>query len=362
MKHVASIADDLAAEQAWEYAADLYLFISTNSRDKHQSGEALLKLASSYEHRLQSRVSYPSLSGYFKGNQFLDLDVQFVTGNDASLSRTLELYDSLQTLLPSTREAFQASFKVAELQLTVNGDVDRAIRGFQQVFNNARSRELRLSAGKRLVDAWLVRGDTTRAIQALADVTHRLNLDEDQAQIIVSRIKILIHQVDLPGLKKELLNLSGAASPAAPIFNDGLELMALLDGNGALDDPQLLTYLNAERLIGQHKLTEAIDLLLTIRGEASSIADEAAVRAIQLLLTLDQTPAAVEQMDRFLATFPDSDWRANVLIWRGEQLQFVAHDPQAAIPYYEEVITQHSGYLGIQDVRLRLRSLIGDGS
>ena len=362
IKDVFAIADDLAAERAWGPAADLYLFISTNSRDKRQTGAALLKLASTYEHRLQTRAAYQSLSGYFKGNQFLALDVQFISGKDASLDRTLKLYDSLQTLLPATREAFQASFYVADLQLTANGDVDRAIRGFQNVFKNARQRELRLTAGKRLVDAWLVRGDTTKALKALVKLTNQLNLDEDDAQIIASRIKILIHQGDLPALKRELLNLSGAASPAAPVFNDGLELMALFEGNGEVDDPQLLSYLKAERLIRQHKLSEAIDQLVEIEGDANTIADEAAMRAIQLLLALDRSGEAVARMDLFLQTFLESEWRANVLIWRGEQLQFVDQNPQAAIPYYEEVIVEHPGYLGIQELRFRLRALIGAGS
>ena len=362
IKHVLEIANDLAAEKAWIPAGDLYLYVSANSQDKRQTGEALLKLASTYEYRLKREASYPSLAGYFEGNRFLELDVQFATGQDASLERTLKLYDSLQTLLPQTREAFEASFHIAEIQLTVSGDVDRAIRGFQNILKKARQGDMRLQAGKRLVDAWLVKGDTTAAIATLHKITRDLNLDEDDARIVASRIKILIHKGDLPALNKELLNLSGAASPGDAIFNDGLELMALIDGNGELDDPQLLRYMRAEKFIGQHKMTEAIDVLLEIRGPESSIADEAQVRAIQILLALDKSQQAVEQMDAFLSSFPESGWRANILIWRGEYLQFVTGNPAAAIPFYEEVIINHPGYLGVQELRVRLRSLIGAGS
>jgi len=361
LKDVMSIADDLSAERAWGPAADLYLYISANSKDKRQAGESLLKLAATYEHRLQTKETYKSLSGYFSGNQFLKLDIQFTDGADASLERTLKLYDSLQTLLPRTQQAFKASYHISEIQLTVSGDVDRAIRGFQNIFDGARDKKLRLKSGKRLVDAWLVRGDTTTALKTLENIVRVLNLDEDDSQIIASRIKILIHQGDTPALKKELLNLQGAASPANPIFNDGLELSALIEGNGELDDPQLLMYLRAEQLIGQHKLSEAIDLLLRIKGDDTSIADEATIRAIQLLLALDKIPRAIEEMDRFLETFDESNWRANVLIWRGEQLQFNDHNSQAAIPYYEKVIIEHPGYIGIQDVRVRLRQIIGAG-
>ncbi|MBT5312843.1 MAG: hypothetical protein HOL36_00995 [Candidatus Marinimicrobia bacterium] len=362
MKDVMSIAKDLMAEQAWVPAADLFLFISANSTDKRQIGEALLKLASTYEFRLQFEESYKSLSGYFSGNQFLALDVRIPSGADASLERTLKLYDSLQTLLPRTREAFQASFHIAEIQLMVSGDVDRAIRGFQNVFANAPRNDIRLAGGKRLVDAWLVKGDTSAAFQILDEVVNDLNLDEDAPQIVSSRIKIIIHQGDIPRLKKELLNLSGAASPTDPIFNDGLELMALLDGNGSENDPGLQQYLKAERFVGQHKLTEAIRTLEDIRGDSKSIADEAGVRSIQILLALGDTNEASKAMDNFLNTYSDSPWRAHVLVWRGEQFQFIQNAPQAAIPFYEEVIVNHPEYLGIQELRIRLRQLIGGGS
>lgn len=362
MAKVFSIANDLAADRAWVPAADLYLFISAKSRDKKQVGEALLRLAATYEYRLKGQESYHSLSGYFPGNQFLDLDVRILSGEDISLERTLKLYDSLQTLLPKTNEAFLASYHIAEIQLMVSGDVDRAIRGFQNIFENAQRREARLAAGTRLVDAWLVRGDTTAAMEALDQVIRQLNMDEDDPQIIASRIKILIHVGDIPALKKELLNLSAAAAPSDPIFNDGLEFLTLLEGNGDVDDPQLGLYLKAERLIGQHKLTEAIDVLQNIPGESGSIADEASVRVIQILLALRKSNEAAEKMDNFLQRFPDSEWRANVLVWRGEQLQYLQNTPSAAIPYYEEVIVNHPGYLGIQELRLRLRDLIGVGS
>lgn len=362
MNNVFDIADDLAAEKAWGAAADLYLFISANSHDRRQTGEALLELASTYEHRLQYREPYRSLSGYFSGNQFLKLDVQFTAGNDASLTRTLKLYDSLQTLLPKTQEAFEASYHIAEIQLTVNADVDRAINGFRYILDNSRGRELRLSAGTRLVDSYLVRGDTTSAMRSLDDLIRKMNMDEDDPKILTSTIKILLHKGDIPGMQKELLNLSGAALPSDPIFNDGLELTALLEGNGEPDDPQLKNYIKAEKLIGQHKLSEAIDLLSQIEGDAETIADEAAVRSIQLQLSLKEFNQATAAMDSFLETYEESEFRPNVLIWRGEYWQYMQQNPVAAIPYYEEVIVNYPGYLGIQELRIRLRNLLGDGS
>jgi len=99
-----------------------------------------------------------------------------------------------------------------------------------------------------------------------------------------------------------------------------------------------------------------------MNGPPSSIADEASVRAMQLLMILGETDRAQIEMDRFLQHDLDSPWRSTVLIWRGEQFQFVNGDTQAAIPYYEELIINHPEYLGTQAVRLRLRDILGAGS
>ena len=362
LRQVMDIANDLMGEQAWRPAAELFLYISANTSDERQMGEALLNLASTYMHRLDHEPEYTSLSGYFSGNQFLDLDVRMPTQQDISLKQTLTLYDSLQTLLPATPEAFKASYHIAELQLRVNGDVDRAIRGFQHVFSKAPQREIRLEGGLGLVDAWLVKGDTSAALRSVDALMDQLGLDEDDPVVIGASIKVRIHEGDIPAIKKALLNLSGAATPSDPIFNDALELMALIDGNGSEDDPELKQYLKAEKLVGQHKLSQALEVLAEIKGEASTIADEAHVRAIQILLALGDETRANERLDAFLIRYRESPWRAHVLVWKGEELQFRQSDPEAAIPFYEEVIINHSDFLGIQELRFRLRTLLGDGS
>lgn len=359
---VMSMADDLAADHAWKYAAELYQFVSANSKERRQIGHALLQLAATHDARMNQSEEYESLASYFDRNEFLKLDIRFVNDEVASLERTLKLYDSLQTLLPSTDDAFQALFNVAELQLTVSGDVDRAVRSFTQVLQRSRNRELRLQAGDRLVDAWLAKGDTAVALESLEEVIRNTGADEDDPGIIISRIKIRLHQGDLPALKKELLNLSGAAMPSDPVFNDGLELLALLEGNGELEDEALKKYFGAEKLRQQHKLSEAVELLRSIGGGPETIADESALRAIQFLQILGEWSLYTDSMAEFLEKFPDSQWRPHVLIWQGEFLQYQQLNPEAAIPYYEEVIVNHSGYLGVESVRLRLRELIGSDS
>jgi len=362
MKEILAIANDLKGEQAWLPAAKLYLFISANSKNDRLRGEALLNLASTYEQQMDSGQTYRSLAAYFPGNQFFELDLRIMQSEDASLQRTLQLYDSLQIMLPQTRQAYLAAFHIAELNLTTSGDVDRAIRGFKRIFESAPYTDIRLMAGRRLVEANLSKGDTQTARQTLERVIHTLRLDEDDPVIIASRIKIFMHQTDIAVLLKELRNLSGAARPADPLFNDGMELQALIEGNGGMDDPRLREYFKAERLIGQHKLSEAVRILAGIQGPASSIADEALVRAVQLLLILGNTAQASQEMDRFLASATDSPWRPTILVWRAEQFQFVAGDPRSAIPYYESLIVDHPDYLEIQEIRQRLRSMIGSGS
>ena len=362
VQEILSIAKDLREEEAWNHAAELFLIVSTASPENRIRGEALLHLASVYEQQLGERKTFESLASYYGGNPFFELDIKLAGEQDEKLERTFELYDSLQTALPRSISAMEARYRIADLRLTTSGDVDRAIRGFQEVLDQASLPGLKLKAGKRLVDAWLVKGDYSQANHVLDTIIERLNLDEDDPDIISSRIRILMHRADMSALKKELLNLSGSAMPGDKRFNDALEMLSLIEGNGGEENKSLQVYFEAERLIGQHKLTQAYQRLSEFDGANSSIADEARIRSIQLMLVLGKWSEAKRAIDEFLEAFPSSPWRPTALVWMAEQLHFREADPMSAVPFYETVIINHPEFLGIQDVRIRLRAIIGSGS
>ena len=115
-------------------------------------------------------------------------------------------------------------------------------------------------------------------------------------------------------------------------------------------------------MIRQHKLTQAIQLLRDFQGQASTIADEARIRAIQILFALGRREEAKIEITKFLDEFPESPWRPTALVWIAEQLHYEESDPQAAVSYYESVIIEHPEFLGISAVRLRLREILGSGS
>lgn len=359
---IMTIGKDLKAEEAWSHAAELFLIVSSTSTDNRMRGEALLNLAAVYEEQLAEKQTFESLASYYGGNPFFELDLQVAHGKGSELDRTFQLYDSLQAVMPRSHSAMEATYRIADLRLTTSGDVDRAISGFKQVFDQAGTHRLKVKAGRRLADAWLVKGDAQQATVILEDLINRLNLDEDEPEIIATRIRILIHRGDLPELRKELLNLSGAALPGNRLFNDALEMLSLIEGNGGAEDETLKRYFSAERLIGQHKLSQAEDMLEEFQGRDTGIADEARIRAIQIMFELEQWSRAKSALTRFLEDFPQSSWRPTALVWMAEHLQFREVDPMASIPFYEAVIIEHPEFLGVHEVRLRVREILGAGS
>jgi len=362
LNELTSFAADLHKEKAWDQAAELYLYISTHSNDARRITDALLGLAQTYEERLIQEPDHETLGGYFPGNRFLAVDIKPTIEGTRSLEMALSLYDSLSTLLPRSLQAYQAIHSIAEMQLSILDDFDSAVRGFQLVLSESMNNDQKLEAGVRLVDAWLAKGDTVQAQQALDSVVRETRRDTDDPLIIFSRSKIYLHAGNLVALQKELLNLSGSALPSDELYNDGMELLALMEGNGGTMDPMLAEYMLGEKLIGQHKLSEAAQHLLSIRDSDSGIADEAQVRAVQLLRIIGKQEDAQIMMNEFLVEFPDSPWRPQVLTWLGELKQYHLLDPMSAVPHYEEVIVLHPSFLHVQDVRLRLREILGEGS
>lgn len=360
LNDILRLGKDLKAEGAWSEAAELFILVSTHSDQMDMRGEALLNLASAYEGMSLEQNSYTSLAGYYENNSFLKLDMNTIQANQTLLERTFHLYDSLQALLPATPAAFRAAFQIAELSLTTSGDVDRAIRGFDHIFGACPLPLIRRQAAERLVDAWLVRGDTSAALASIEKMIQSLHLDEDDPEVIAARIKVYMFMGNADRLRYELLNLTGAARPDHPLYNDAFEVLNLINENEG--DPSLETYLRAEKLIREHKLMEAVTILFSINEASAGFTDEAAIRGIQILKALGHNEDAFMHLNGFLDTFTDSPWRPVALVWKGEYLQFVKNDTHAAIGAYEELIINHPTFLGTPAIRLRIRELIGEDS
>ena len=352
------MARSLEREHAWEPASELYLSVSQKAQNADDRGQALLGLARTYERRLLVEPAYPGLGGYFAGNRFFRLDVRLTHPSAGSLTQALALYDSLGSTLPNSPAAFKAMYQVAEIQLTITADFDNAAKGFERILMQSSSKDLALNAGQRWIDALLAKGDTTAANEALAKTIQRTKSDEDDPEIIYSRIRILINSDNLTAANKELKNLTGAARPTDPLFNDALEVIAMMDDNGGPENPALRRYFRGEALISQHKLTEAVNLLDQLQQQDVPIADEAAIRQIQLLEFLEKNTPAETLLNDFLAERLDSPWLPQALIWQGELMQFRKNDPVAAVPYYEELLVNHPTNLYIEPVRQRLRGIV----
>lgn len=352
------MAQSLEREHAWSPASELYLGVSRIAQQTNVRGQALLGLARTYERRLLIEPTYQSLGGYFPGNRFFRLDVQLTQELDGSLSQALSLYDSLRATLPNSDAAFKAMYQVANIQLTITADFDNAASGFEYILSHSRSKDLALEAGQRWIDAILAKGDTTAARQAWERMIKVAGADEDDPEVIYSHIRILLNATDLNAVVKQLKNLTGAASPIDPLFNDALEVLGLIDDNGGPDDPALKNYFRAEALVSQHKLTEAVNLLDQLQRQDAPIADEAAIRQIQLLEFLGKNETAESLLNDFLVKRLESPWLPQALIWQGELVQYRTQDPIAAVPYYEELLVNHPTNLYIGAVRQRLRAIV----
>lgn len=349
---------DLENDQAWDAAAQLYTLLSRQTTDMKTSSQALLGLARAYEQRLSQAKPYNSLGGYFAGNRFFRLGGQLPPADRPVLRRALALYDSLQELVPYSPAAARALYRVGWLQLNVLDDFDAAIRNFQRVLKRTRNPRVVVPAGQALVEAYLAKGDTLAAQVSLQQWQSMLDLDEDDPRVIFSRIQIYLTALNLTAAHKELLNLTGAAEITDPLYNDVLQVLGLIDGNGGPSNRDLQIYFNAEAFLKQHHYHQALRLLATLNTPRSLIADEAQVRRMQLWLHLNQPDSALQTGEMFLRTFPESPWRGQVLIWLGEIQQFLKRDPGAAVVYYERLLVQDPTNLHAQAVRRRLRQLV----
>ena len=345
------------AEKAWSAAQKVYEKLILETKNEKYAGAAILGLGRAIEHQVLENNEEQSMAGFYEGNTFFAIPFVFSGSNQEKLNEAISLYKDLDRGQKSGLRA-EAVFRLSDLQLRVLSDTDSAIKGFETVMMTPSNRNLQQEAGFRLIECHLVKGDTVAAKNIWNQVITLTGADEDDSQFIAENLRISLHSKNWTYLKKALLNLSGSTRPADPLFNDGLELSSFIEGNGTLEDENLKRYLEAEVLIGRHKLSEASKLLKLIqRGD---VADDAAIRRIELLMLLKQFKAAEDELNIFLEKYETSDWFDVALIWNAELQEKRGVENVTLIPHYERVLVERPYSLYASQCLTKIRQLRGD--
>jgi tetratricopeptide (TPR) repeat protein len=352
-----NFANSLRLEGEYALATRAYETLLTRGGQRLPSemvGKALLGLGKTFEDQIVPAEQRPTLVHYFPDNLFFDNPFYDSPElSTASIQYAFALYDSILVSLPFSTFSAEANYRLGEIQYRITRNFDGALRAYEAALRSRPSRSLEEQIRLRIGDLYLARGDISRA---------REYFSREQSRGIAFTLR-LIRATFLAGAVDSTTALIETTlqqlRPTDPEFNDLMELRDLiqqyyLNGMDA-DRTAFKTYLLAEFLLRQHKLSEAVEALAFTREQFPTVALVPLVTLREALtrLTLNQVTTALE-LAQTLTTTPLAD-KGLVLI--GEIHEKKQDDPRRALDYYHQILEDYPGSLLAEPVRYHLREV-----
>lgn len=303
--------------ERWAQNDREHLFDERGNRLSAPHYEAALE---SYRGFLQQYPAHPYYPEVLRRIGRLQQDVFFNLGEaDATLNEVTTRY-------PNSPAAHQAHYDLGRIAL-VRGNLEEARLIFSRLVEELRIGDL---------------AERARYEQALI---HFYRGEFDAAQTLVSVID---------------------ENTSTDVSNDAIELKMLLFENMGPDSLSmpLQAYAQASLLYRQRRTSEVIQVLDRLLQEQAfhPLGDETRFLRATALRDAGEAQEAFTAFFELPLAHPDSPLVDRSLYQAGEIKEFELNDPEGALEIYTRLLTDYPGSLLVPDVRIRIRSLRGDGA
>ncbi len=364
-----NFSSNLRQEGQYDLAITAYTRLLTHLDQNDPSvsdviGKALMGLGQSYEDKIIQGKNDLQFVHFFKDNSiFEDLFYHQPSLSQDDLSTTIEHYQSILSLLPSSYTAGQAHYRLGEIQFRILRDFSGARESYQAALQAHPRRGLRKQIQLRLGDLLLAEGKIPEAEAYFHSLHSRFgredavdifNLREIQTQFLSGNLDRVTVFID---------SLLQRSKPTDPFYNDLMEIQNLLISHykeqPKPDQEAFRIFIQSEALIRQSKLSEAAEKLAYLRTSFphTSITPLATLReAIIRLRFRDYSQALMNAQ-----SLADTDLKDQGLTLAGEIYEHYLNDSSQARSYYQKVLSECPNSILREPVRLHLRKIMMSG-
>ena len=364
-KSLNTFAMNLRQEKEFDLAIQTYEILLQEIRsdpdkiERKELGKVLLGLGQVYEdqimpHQISNSFILNSVNNVFFSSGFYQAN----RISTASLEQAIVLYNTILNELEATSFSPKAHFRLGEIQFNVLQDLDGARQAYAIALASNPDKKLAFKIHASLIDLLQAEGKIDE-VQLYIEQLPRNIIKGNESQLIIKSLKALLFNGAVDSAIVILDNYLVHLTPMDKHFNDFMELQASLqahitDGNET-DKEALLQYLTGEKLIAQRKLSEAVNIFANMRSNLphSKITATAAVREIFSRLQLGQT-AELKQPLQWLNESNDGD---KGLVLSGEIAEFIGHDTQTALGFYEQLLQNYPKSLLVEPIRQHIREI-----
>jgi len=354
MRYLLDFATDLIEENQLFLSERVLGYIyNSDQSDQNLIEKAIFNLAIIYEKKTVSSIDPLPISGFYKENSFFKNNyLRLDEKNAGSLNQAINIYDSLITQTNS----IEANYRLAEIRYRILGDLDGAIKHYNNIINKKRNKKYLVDSIVRLVDIYIAKGDIAKAMQVMKKYKKDSRINSMEIDLEIKEAQIYFYEGNLDTLANFIKDKFSDLSLDNDWYNDILEVRSLLfnfDKN-----PELFgSFANAQLLLKKNKREEALKKLYPIIDSSKApLTNLIKYQAAYILMLQGKNMDAIEMVNNLEG---ESIYIELSYILSGEIYDYLLEDAELAIDYYLKFLENYPNSIYYDEIRLRLRELVG---
>ncbi len=357
IKRWMNFAENLQKEENFNLSIDAYHHLLQELGDSNPSiiGKALLGLGRGYENQIIQNQIKLEFVNWFPKNEFFNY--KLIKSPDIKndlLANTIEHYQSILALLPLSNTTATVYYRLGEIQSKIIRDYKGSLISYKAALEAKPNFELTKIIHQRIGELYILSGEYELATKYFIPKDH-IPIDNKTIHYINSLL--YNKNIDTPSALFDSVALT--LEPNHHYFNDLLEMHDLIINyytDGTRDDKEAFkSFFDAEGLIRQHKIPEAISSLNEIsnRYPDALITPLSTLRLAILLVEFNEYEKALS----VALTIDDPTLKDKGLALAGEIEERFLGNTENALKHYYRILSECESSLLIEPIRLNIRKL-----
>jgi len=341
-------AIDLASIKEFLRAEKILMEIIKSKENETIMTLAVFEIAKILESKIIANKTLLPISNHHSNNLFLSSP--YLSVNDSTsmiLEKAMNIYDSLRV----TKKNSQASYRLAEVQFKILGDLDGAYYLYNEAYSHGNTDGLRLDAALGMINIYISKGDMNKAEKIIyelkKDNQHKIEFDIKLAQINFYKGNLIETEKMMKTIIKDL--------PTNHLmYNDILNIISILIAFKN-NEEEFNDFADIQLNIQQNNRIEAIEKLVKLFNSNEIYISEMCKFQQVWLFYLQNKLDIVEQ--KLNEITEHTIYREMAHILKAEILDYVKKDSSKAIDVYLSFLNNYPNSIYYDDIRLRLREL-----
>ena len=267
-------------------------------------------------------------------------------------------YKELISRYPLTYQSFEALYRVSDLQLNVEKDVEAALSSFHLLSQKSYAGAWKEKALLKVAECLVIQDKIERSKKTYQQIESSTK-DASTKEKSLFKLAYLEYLSGNFERALQLLEKISLEYPGGEMVNDALELIVLIEENAGIEEGNLKAFARAELLRLQWKEDGAMEVhqKLIQKHPTSNLADDAFLMVGDIKSDAGDYFSAIETYRKLSLEYPQSRLSEHARVRIGRIFEENLNDTQRAAREYEMFLVDYPDSLLSGEVRIRLRSL-----